>query len=162
MNSTNIIEQYQNELLSAIPVVSAMDVSIVKVDKREIQLTAPLNTNINYEGTAFGGSLNTICVLSCYLMTHHLVKSYGYKIDSLVIQDSQIKYLNPVDKDFKASAVPEDRSCDLFLKLLDKKGQGRLNLNAKITDDFGKTLVEFNARFVAKIRAKNTIDKVGE
>tara|TARA_A100001015_G_C14938998_1_gene691744 strand:+ start:1135 stop:1467 length:333 start_codon:yes stop_codon:yes gene_type:complete len=96
--------QYKAKLLSAIPVVSAMEVDIINIGIRELTLTAPLNTNINYEGTAFGGSLNTLCILSGYLLVHHIMHSEKIEINSLVIQDSQIKYLGPVNQDFYATA----------------------------------------------------------
>ena len=145
----SILERYKQELLSSIPVVAAMDVQIEDVKDNSITLGAPLNTNINYEGTAFGGSLNTVCILSCYLLVHHLLKSKDVGFSSLVIQDSQIKYLLPVNSDFSATSVVTPKSEEMLLKMLDRKKQGRIQVKSAVkTNDSDDNLVEFSARFV--------------
>lgn len=150
-------EQYKEELLKSIPVVKGMEVDVVGIEDFCIKLQAPLNANINYEGTAFGGSLNTMCILSCYLMTHHLLKNNGIPFSSLVIQNSQIEYLSPVDGDFYAKASPVcEKKTKLFFKLMDKKKLGRIEINSFIyTDDESKPLVKFTGRFVASLDVSN-------
>ena len=141
--------QYKSKLLSAIPVVSAMKVDIIKIGIREITLTAPLDTNINYEGTAFGGSLNTLCILSGYLLVHHIMHSHEIGIDSLVIQDSQIKYIGPVHEDFYATASVDEAQLQSFLKMLERKKTGRIKIQSSVTTGSSEGLVSFSARFVA-------------
>ena len=143
-------QSYKEDLLSSIPVISGMDVDIIKIEEKSITLTAPLNTNINYEGTAFGGSLNTLCILSSYLLVHHALKSKSVPFSSLVIQDSSIKYLTPVHNDFKAKSKVESRDVDLLVKLIDKKGVGRITVKSEIrVGDSNEAMVVFQGRFVA-------------
>lgn len=128
-----------------------MDVDILEVTSRSIVLKAPLNTNINYEGTAFGGSLNTLCVLSAYLLVHHILVSHAVEFDSLVIQDSSINYISPVEGDFMATAEVSDFDISRFLKMLERRGKGRLELAASIAqvDDSSKEhKVKFQGRYV--------------
>lgn len=147
----NLLDKYKAELLNSIPVVAAMDVQIKDISDQSITLGAPLNTNINYEGTVFGGSLNTACILSCYLLVHHLLKSKQIEFSSLVIQNSTIDYKIPVQADFSAKAIVTDKAEGLLLKLLDKKGMGRIEVRSCITtEDNPEELVEFKARFVVK------------
>ncbi|MEZ4871082.1 MAG: YiiD C-terminal domain-containing protein [Bdellovibrionales bacterium] len=105
----NLTEKYLDDLLNSIPVVKSLDVDVDHIGGNTVSLKAPLSTHINYEGTAFGGSINTLCVLSSYLLVHHLLKNAKLPFSHLVIQDSSIKYLYPVDKDFKATAKSHHR-----------------------------------------------------
>lgn len=147
----NLLDKYKAELLNSIPVVAAMDVQIKDISPKSITLGAPLNTNINYEGTVFGGSLNTACILSCYLLVHHLLKSKEIEFSSLVIQNSTINYKLPVQDDFIAKARVTDTSESTLIKLLDKKGVGRIEVFSCIsTEKNPEELVEFKARFVVK------------
>ena len=152
----NLNEKYKQELLNSIPVVTGMEIDIKNIDKFEISLTAPLSTNINYEGTAFGGSLNTLCILASYLMTHHSVKSEKLELSSLVIQDSSIQYLKPVQDDFIATARIDEKELNRFLGLISVKGKSRLNVEATISTLNDTELVKFKGRFVAKIDLANS------
>ena len=151
----NLAQKYKQELLNSIPVVTGMNVELVKVDKTTIEIKAPLNTNINYEGTAFGGSINTVGILSCYLLAHHLINLSKLEFNSLVIQDSSIKYLKPIDGDFIAKSQVRLSSDRTFFKLLKEKGMGRISLESHIYPVGAKTpYAIFQGRFVA------TTDKV--
>lgn len=147
----SLLDKYKDDLLNSIPVVKAMDVQILDILDQSITLGAPLNTNINYEGTVFGGSLNTACILSCYLLVHHLLKSNNVEFSSLVIQNSTINYKFPVQDDFKAQAIVSDQSAATLIKMLDKKGLGRVEVFSNIfTQSSSEHLVDFKARFVVK------------
>lgn len=145
-------EVYKKELLNSIPVVSAMEIDIKNVSDNSITITAPLNTNINYEGTAFGGSLNTACVLSCYLLVHHFLRKSDIKFTSLVIQNSSINYIKPVKFDFMATSKIYQKDGLFLTKLLAKKKVGRVKVRASINcPNSNDTLVDFQARFVVTV-----------
>ena len=139
---------YKNELLASIPIVKGMDLDIQLVEVRKIVLSAPLNKNINYEGTAFGGSINTLAIFSCYLLTHHILKSNTVSFKSLVIQNSEINYLEPVSSNFLATAEVDQYSLDRFVSTMARRRVARLSVQSKITVD-EKTKCLFNGRFVA-------------
>ena len=40
----------------------------------------------------------TVCILSCYLLVHHVLRTNNIKFDSLVIQNSEINYITPVEE----------------------------------------------------------------
>ena len=56
----------QEVLHSKIPITRAMGVRVAEYDGRRLVLSAPLDANVNHLGTAFGGSLNALAVLSGY------------------------------------------------------------------------------------------------
>ncbi len=145
-----LLDKYKQQLLNSIPVITGMDIDIIKVESNTIELIAPLNTNINYEGTAFGGSINTLGILSCYLLSHHLLNESGVDFNSLVIQDSSIKYLKPVNGDFIAKSEVINKSDQFFIKTLKSRGVGRISLTSKIyTQNSNEACAEFYGRFVA-------------
>lgn len=143
---------YKRELIQSIPVVSGMEIDISELNKYSVTLKAPLDTNINYEGTAFGGSLNTLCVLASYLLTHHILKDNVLDFSSLVIQNSTIEYLRPVDSDFYAKASLDKEACLKFLNTFKRRSKARLQINAQVfcANDI-KARVIFEGRFVASI-----------
>jgi len=146
---SSLKDQYASELLRSIPVVKGMNISIESLGKDSLRISAPLDSNINYEGTAFGGSLNTTCILSCYLLVHHVLKQNDIKFKSLVIQDSEIKYLIPVDGDFGAQAFFEAGSVQFLIKQLHSKGRGRVSVNSQVSlKGESETRVNFKGRFV--------------
>ena len=145
----NIYHSYKHELLNSIPVVAGMDIDIINIEPNSISLTAPLNTNINYEGTAFGGSLNTLCVLSAYLLVHHTLMDNNIEFSSLVIQDSAIQYLSPVEENFTAKATVSEKSKKLLIRSLNKSGVGRMAVESVVTTSGSNDpKVMFNGRYV--------------
>ncbi len=143
---------YKTQLLNSIPIVQSMNVDIVDISPNKISLIAPLNENINYEGTAFGGSINTLCVLSSYLLIHHILKSNHINFSSLVIQDSSIQYIKPVDSDFIATAQTSPPQIDRFIKTLHKKESARISTEANVTSETSSEIkAQFKSRFVTKL-----------
>lgn len=147
-----IHDNYKKELLNSIPVVKSMNLEIIEVKSNSLTLMAPLSQNINYEGTAFGGSINTLCVLSSYLLIHHILKSKNIKFSSLVIQDSTIKYLKPVDSDFSSTATIPEPAIDKFLQSLTKRELARVATEAIVANKNKQDIkAKFKSRFVAKL-----------
>ena len=149
------LNEYKQQLIDSIPVITGLGVDIVEIDSCHVRLRAPLDKNINYEGTAFGGSLNTVAILSCYLLAHHILKSNNIPFKSLVIQNSNINYYKPVTGDFIALAkIEEQRKIDKFITMIRNKNIARIELNSKIYSSHSnleETKAEFNGRFVASL-----------
>ena len=62
----SLIQQTQELLRTKIPITCAMDVRVEDYYGECLVLIAPMEANVNHLGTAFGGSLNTLAVLSGY------------------------------------------------------------------------------------------------
>jgi thioesterase domain-containing protein len=143
---------YKRELLESIPVVSGMNIEILDIGTNHVTLSAPLDTNINYEGTAFGGSINTLGILSCYLLTHHILKNHQIEFGSLVIQSGSTDYLKPIDNIFQATAKVDDKSLESFVKMITRRGRARLHVESKIMcEGDSSSRAVFNGRFVASV-----------
>lgn len=143
---------YKSQLLNSIPIVQSMNVDILNIEPNSMSLIAPLDENINYEGTAFGGSINTLCVLSSYLLIHHILKSNQVAFTSLVIQDSSIQYKKPVDSNFIATANTTIEQIDKFIQTLKIKKTARISTEAFVACKGASEIkARFKSRFVTKI-----------
>ena len=141
--------ELETRLHREIPLAAAMQVRVLAISSIESLLAAPLAPNINHKSTAFGGSLHSVAVLACWsLVTWRLQdEDVGY----IVIQDSRIEYLKPVDSDFEARAVwasTEEEAA--FQKTLVRRGLARAKLRAEILCR-GEICATLEGSFVAQV-----------
>jgi thioesterase domain-containing protein len=136
----------QELLHSKIPITRAMGVSVADYDGRRLVLSAPLDANVNHLGTAFGGSLNALAVLSGYGLLWLELRDDDCHI---VIRESSISYERPVRGELRAAcALPESEVLEEFKQTFHQKGKARIILAATIEDE-GVTAVRFRGTFVA-------------
>jgi thioesterase domain-containing protein len=142
----NPAPQIEELFHSKIPITRALGVKVEEYDGRRLVLTAPLGLNVNHLGTAFGGSLNALAVLSGYGLLWLELRDAECHI---VIRDSSISYDRPVRGDIRAvCARPDKAVMEAFEHTFRQKGRARIALSATI-DDGGVTAVRFRGTFVA-------------
>ena len=109
-------------------------------------LSAPREANINHLGTAFGGRLHALAVLSgSGLLWLELQDAECH----IVIRKSTIAYERPVRGEFRAiCARPGADALEEFKQTFHQKGKARIALSATIEDQ-GETVVRFEGIFVA-------------
>ena len=139
----------EDYLLKHIPISSAMGVSVDSASPGRVVLKAPFSNNINHKQTVFGGSLHAVATLACWSLLHvNLVNLYGKNVQ-IVIANSNVDYLAPVASDFKAECLlPNEVEWNKFIKMLEKKGKGRIKLCAKIFQN-DQLCVDYSGTFVA-------------
>jgi thioesterase domain-containing protein len=140
-------ERIDREIILAKP----MGVIVEAADESAIILRAPLAPNANHKGTAFGGSLYSLAVLTGWAwVTRFLVTR---KLDAeAVIQESNIRFLAPVQSEMRACIeIPADAEIDKFQKMLVRAQRGRIRL--AVTMHQGSTLATvFDGLFAAAMR----------
>lgn len=137
-------------LNSKIPLTKLMQIQVTSATSESIKISAPLSINNNHMGTAFGGSLSTLMILSCYSWLFTLLEKKGEDFH-IVIKDAETKYFSPVKKDLLAVCLrPSDESIKNFVEAYDRKGVGRITLEAYIEDDKGQKACSMKGTFVAK------------
>ena len=136
----NSLEKFLKE---QIPLSGAMEVKILSATSEGVEIFAPLKPNINHVGTAFGGSLHAILLLSCYAWFLTAVEKLNEKTSAkrkfhILLKSSSTEYLLPVTSDIKAICKsPPKADLDKFYEAFSKKGKGRLNINAEVTTNEG-------------------------
>lgn len=142
----NPARQLEELFYDNIPITRALGVRVEEYDGSRLVLRAPLGENVNHLGTAFGGSLNTLAVLSCYGLLWLELRDTGCHI---IIRDSTIHYERPVRCDIRAvCALPEDEGMETFRRRFQHRGRARITLSA-IIEDAGVAAARFRGTFAA-------------
>jgi thioesterase domain-containing protein len=144
--SMGLARQIEELLHSKIPITRALGVRVEDYDGNRLILSAPLDRNVNHLGTAFGGSLNALAVLSGYgLLWLELQESECH----IVIRSSSISYERPVRGELRAVCVrPAAEALMQFKKSFRQKGRARISLAATIESE-GHVAARFEGTFVA-------------
>lgn len=145
--------QFQIKLEHEIPIAKAMGVEVKSLTTDGVAVCAPLAPNINHKRTAFGGSVNTVAVLSCWSLVTYTIQESPFEADYIVIQDSQIDYKAPIDGDFEAESRWESEAAkEKFFSSLERRGLARVTLKSEVRVN-GKVCAVFTGRFVAQTDA---------
>jgi thioesterase domain-containing protein len=142
----SIARRIEELFYSVMPITRALGVAVESYDGMRLVLTAPLDRNINHLGTAFGGSLNTMAVLSGYgVLWIELQDAECH----LVIRESAISYERPVRGELRAICVrPKAEALAAFRERFNEKGRARITLDVTIEDE-GAVAARFRGTFVA-------------
>ena len=141
-----LTKQIQKLFYSKIPITRAMGVKVEDYDGQRLVLSAPLEANVNHLGTAFGGSLNALAILSGYGLLWLELQNIECHI---VIRESTISYERPVKGEIRAICVsPGAEALAEFKQTFHQNGKARIALSAT-SDSEGITAVRFPGTFVA-------------
>ncbi len=144
------IQDLEATLHHEIPITQSLGLTVESYDGQILRLKAPLEPNINHKDTAFAGSLNALLTLSGWGLVWLILKEAGIGA-KIVIQDSRVKYLQPVATDFVATCrKPESAQIGRFENMLRIKGKARLELSAEIQDG-DRLAVTFQGRYVVHL-----------
>ncbi len=129
-----------------IPLTGAMGVRVESYDAQRLVLTAPLDANHNHLGTAFGGSLAALLILSGYGL---LWLELGDAESHIVVRQTSLDYRRPVHDPLRAicNRPPADELAT-FRETFARRGKARIELHATI-EQAGAVAVEFRGLFVA-------------
>jgi thioesterase domain-containing protein len=129
-----------------IPPAAAMAIAVAAYDGRTLTVHAPLDANRNLHGTAFAGSLFSVCVLTGWGAAWLALRERGLT-GSIVVADSQIRYRKAVAGDIVCRCTTETPAVDAALAGLSSTGRASLPLQCAI--HFGdKLAVAFGGTYV--------------
>jgi thioesterase domain-containing protein len=124
-------------------VESANDLSLV--------LRAPLAPNANHKGTAFGGSLYSLAVLTGWAWLTRFLATRRLDAEA-VIQESSMRFLKPVHGEMRACLeIPAAADIDKFQKMLVRADRGRIRLQVKMHEGSALATI-FDGLFAAAMR----------
>ena len=152
LQATNFGSDYlQNRIVGEFSLAKHIGIIVESADDAAVVLRAPLELNANYKGTAFGGSLYSVAVLTGWAWVTRYLAARGLAADA-VIQESSVRFLSPVQGELRArTAAPPEAQIDKFRKMLQRAGRGRIRLRVEI--NYGETLAAlFEGVFAAAVR----------
>lgn len=138
-----ILEQ---TLHQEVPLTGHMGVHVRDYDGQELTITAELQPNINIHGTAFGGSLYSICAITCWGLLHLKLEEVGLAAHS-VLADAKVSYRYPVKNDIEARCrLPSAAEFDAYIEKVRDEGRARIELTAEVLTEKG-TAMRFTAAY---------------
>jgi len=144
-------EYLQQRIDREIMLAKPMGIVVEAANDSGVILRAPLAPNTNHKGTAFGGSLYSLAVLTgwawltCFLVTRKLNAE-------AVIQESNMRFLKPVRGEMRACLeMPAAAEVHKFQRMLLRAGRGRIRLQVKMYEDSALATV-FDGLFAAAMR----------
>lgn len=140
-------EQFQAYIEKQIPIVKAMGILVEDFSPEGVRLQAPLDRNINHRESAFGGSISSLLVLSCWAHIYAILDSQN-AMGTIVIQDSQVKFHHPVVEELQAHSLSiKTEELERFWSMLKRFDKARLSMEAQLTGVQGPS-AHFTGRFV--------------
>ncbi|WP_428025777.1 YiiD C-terminal domain-containing protein [Arcobacter sp.] len=145
-----IIKEIENKIHTQIPITKLMQLKLKSIDNSCLITTAPLDININDKGTAFGGSLNSITIMSSWCLAYYLSKKLNLENPNIVIFKNETKFIRPVTKDIICTTfIPSEEELKSLESKLEIKGSGSIKIHAQVIED-GKVCVDFQGVYVIK------------
>ncbi|MDX9900161.1 MAG: YiiD C-terminal domain-containing protein [Aliarcobacter sp.] len=146
-----MIKELQNKLYNDIPLTKIMEIKIQNYTNQELITTASLGININDKGTAFGGSLSTITIISGWSLSWLISKELGFDSNNIVIIKNETSFRRPVTKDIVChTKKPSLEEIQILKEKLLTKKSASLKIKSKIIED-GETCVDFVGFYVIKL-----------
>lgn len=146
-----MIKTLQDKLHSEIPLTKLMELKIEKYNDFELKTTAPLQININDKGTAFGGSLSTITIISAWSLCWLISKELGFDSNNIVIIKNETSFRKPVTKDITCHTFkPSKEDIEILKQKLEKKKSASIKISSQIIED-DEVCVDFIGYYVIKL-----------
>jgi thioesterase domain-containing protein len=144
-------EYLQNRIDREIMLAKPMGVIVESADETGLVLRAPLAPNSNHKGTAFGGSLYSLSVLTGWAWITRFLATRQVDADA-VIQESNMRFLAPVHGEMRACIqIPAEADIDKFQRMLLRAARGRIRLHVNLYQGL-KLATVFDGLFAAAMR----------
>ncbi|NRP16120.1 YiiD C-terminal domain-containing protein [Marinobacterium sp. xm-a-152] len=134
-------------LHQAIPLTAAMQIDEIDYTGNQLQLSAPLEPNLNDKGTGFAGSIASIATLSGWCLLTLWLRERGIDADVMIAKSEQ-RYLAPVTDRLKAVAtLPDDAVVEQFWQRFQEKLRARLPISVAVGNE--QTVFELQGDYAA-------------
>jgi thioesterase domain-containing protein len=146
-----MIQELQNKLYNEIPLTKMMELQIKDYNINELITTAPLEPNINDKGTAFGGSLSTLSIISAWSLCWLISRELGFDSNNIVIIKNETSFRKPVTNDIIChTKKPSLQEIEILKQKLENKKSASIKIESQIIED-GKICVDFVGYYVIKV-----------
>lgn len=126
------LKSFEAECRQDIPLLNAMHLSFVDYGDLALTMEAPLAPNINNKGTAFGGSIASICLFGGWAVSTLAFMDNDIHNTEIVVFKNEMTFERPArgHLDIRASIKPED--FEVCLSRLKAGDPGRLRLDIQV------------------------------
>jgi thioesterase domain-containing protein len=131
-----------------IPLAAAMRITVQSYDGKALTVRAPLGPNRNLHGTAFAGSVFSVCVLAGWGAAWLTWRQHGSS-GVIVVADSKIQYRRAVTGDLVCVCSPDSAAVAAALEQFRAAGRASLALDCTI-DSGERRAVSFTGTYVVQ------------
>lgn len=145
-----MIKELQEKLHREIPLTKLMNIRILSYDNHSLITKAPLNININDKGTAFGGSLATMTIISAWSLCYLISRELNILNSNIVVIKNENSYKKPITKDIICHTLkPSSNEIEILKRKLDEKQSASIKIISQIIED-GEICVDFTGYYVIR------------
>jgi len=126
------LNRFEAECRQDIPLLTAMHLSFVSFEDLALTMDAPLAPNINNKGTAFGGSIASICLFAGWAVATLAFKDNDIHNTEIVVFKTDVTFERPARGHLTAKAVINPGDFSLCLSRLKAGDTGRIRLDIDI------------------------------
>ncbi|MEB4642338.1 YiiD C-terminal domain-containing protein [Burkholderia contaminans] len=128
--STNVrdIEKY---LIKAMPMTESLGFSVRSFSEVQVEISAPLDRNINHCGTAFGGSISVLAILSAWCLVWANVREESPG-GNVIICSHSIKFKNAIFSDIRSISESGNLDWNNFRRRVARRGSAKIDVTSRI------------------------------
>lgn len=131
------LTEFEAECRADIPLLDAMELSFIDYDNLTLTMEAPLAPNINNKGTAFGGSIASICLFGGWAVSTLAFTDNNIHNTEIVVYKNEMTFEHPAKGHLTINAyIKSDdfKPCLARLKANDRK-HIRMNIHVDLFHD---------------------------
>jgi len=146
------LKELEKKIYNEIPMTRLMELKLVNIDDKYFKTSAPLDINVNDKGSAFGGSLSSIAIISSWCLSKLISDELGFEnVDILVIKNHS-SFKKQVTNDIVClCTIPTQKDINILKEKLKTKESASLKIHAKIVQD-DETRMDYEGIYVIKKR----------
>lgn len=126
------LKRFEAECRQDIPLLNAMHLSFVRFDDLTLTMEAPLAPNINNKGTAFGGSIASICLFGGWAVSTLAFRDNGIHNTEIVVYKNEMTFERPARGHLTISAHIKPDDFEACLARLKAKDPDRIRLDIDV------------------------------
>ena len=126
------LKQFEAECRKDIPLLTAMDLSFGDYADLTLTMQAPLAPNINNKGTAFGGSIASICLFAGWAVATIAFVEHGIRNTEIVVYKNEMTFERPARGNLTVNAYMKPADFNACLSRLKTGDAGRIRLDIHV------------------------------
>jgi len=126
------LTRFEAECRADIPLLTAMQLSFIDYDKLTLTMEAPLAPNINNKGTAFGGSIASICLFGGWAVATLAFIDNDIHNTEIVVYKNEMTFERPARGHLTIRARIESEELEPCLARLQANDRKRIRLNIHV------------------------------
>ena len=126
------LRQFEAECRRDIPLLDAMQLSFIDYGNLSLTMEAPLAPNINNKGTAFGGSIASICLFGGWAVSTLAFIDHDVHNTEIVVYRNEMTFERPARGLLRVNAYIEDNEFNACLGKLSEGGAERIRFEIHV------------------------------